>query len=147
MSLVVGAVFSGLHIGTLARDCRKCTIAHVNMHVGSGDLLPWASRAREITDEQVEQGKAKHRGLILEQLLYTLSRCDEHDGDDPRYLEIRLRTLDRLARLTRVYEPQSAEKGAQGDLDRARLVDAAAATLDALEAKLRAAGGSGGRGA
>lgn len=90
---------------------------------------------REITEEQIERDKAGHRGLFLEQLQAILARCDEGDPDDPRWDELRLRTLDRLAKLTRVYEPD-APTTKQGPGDPRILAGQAARALMELEASL-----------
>lgn len=95
-----------------------------------------ASMVSEVTDEAVEAQKPGNRAWILEQLRTVLQVAAEADPDDPRFLKIRLDALDRMARILRVEQPQGARER-EGDLDRERLVAAAAAALQELEAKAR----------
>lgn len=104
----------------------------MNMHVP----LPYAALGTELTDSAVEAGKAANRALIVNQLARIVAVCERFEDDDPRYLEIHLRAIDRFARIARVFEPE-APKSRSGDLDRERLVTKALADLDALEAKVR----------
>lgn len=105
-----------------------------------GVLAPAAERdlrglAHEIRDEDLERDKAGYRGIFLTQLQGILSRCDNGDEDDPRWDELRLRCLDRLAKLTRVYEAD-APAGKQGPGDPRALARQAAHALTELEASL-----------
>lgn len=88
-----------------------------------------------IRDEDIERDKPGHRGLFLEQFQAILDRCDSGDPDDPRWDELRLRTLDRMAKLLRVYEAD-APTGRQGPGNPKDLADAAARALVELEASL-----------
>jgi hypothetical protein len=90
----------------------------------------------EVTDEQVEAQKPGNRAWILDQLRVVLEVAAEANPDDPRFLKIRLDALDRIAKILRVLEPQGA-RDREGDVDRERLVAAAAAALVELEAKAR----------
>ena len=90
---------------------------------------------REIRDEDIERDKAGHRGLFLEQFQTVLERCDNGDPDDPRWDELRLRTLDRMAKLLRVYEAD-APGGKQGPGNPKDLANQAAAFLDEMEESL-----------
>lgn len=89
----------------------------------------------QITDEQIERDKAGHRGLFLTELKGILSRCDAGDPDDPRWDELRLRALDRLAKLARIYE-LDAPKQRHGPGNPRDLANAAAAALVELEGSL-----------
>lgn len=93
------------------------------------DLVP------EVTEEQIERDKPGHRGLFLHQFQGILARCDEGDPQDPRWDELRLRCLDRMAKLLRVYEPD-APAVRQGPGDARILAAQAAAGLLELEASL-----------
>lgn len=88
-----------------------------------------------VRDEDIERDKPGHRGLFLEQFLAVLDRCDNGDPDDPRWDELRLRTLDRMAKLLRVYEAD-APTAKQGPGNPRDLANAAAAALVELEASL-----------
>lgn len=88
--------------------------------------------AHEITDEHIERDKAGNRGLFMAELRKILADCDNGDPDDPRWHELRLRTLDRMAKLTRVYEPDTAKPQA-GPGDARLLAAQAARALDELE--------------
>lgn len=105
----------------------------MNMHVP----LPYGVQSAELTDEAIERGKAANRGLVAEQLARIVRVCERFEDDDPRYLEIHLRAIDRFARLARVFEAEVSSDKRSGDLDRGRLVSKALADLDALEAKVR----------
>lgn len=87
----------------------------------------------EVRDEDIERDKAGHRGLFLAELRGILDRCNQGDPDDPRWDELRLRTLDRFAKLARIYEPDAAS-GKSGPGNPKDLASAAAAALDELEA-------------
>lgn len=91
--------------------------------------------AHEITDEQIERDKAGNRGLFMAEFRKILADCDQGDQDDPRWHELRLRTLDRMAKLTRVYEPD-APTVRQGPGDPRILAGQAAAFLTEMEASL-----------
>lgn len=93
-----------------------------------------------ITDEDIERDKAGNRGLFMDQFLAVLARCDDGDPDDPRWDELRLRTLDRLAKLTRVYEPDapSVKRGPGNPKDLAETAARALAELEASLAETRA---------
>lgn len=95
--------------------------------------------AAEMTDEDIERQKPGNRGLMLSELQGILQRCreqaDEHPGD-PRWDELVLRTLDRLAKLMRLYEV-SGPGEREGDVDRVRMAQKVALDLEALEAKVR----------
>jgi hypothetical protein len=124
------------------RVARFVTIVNMSMHVDSASSvpLPYGVRSvRELTDEMVEAGKAGNRGLILDQLLRIAAVCEQEEAEDPRYLEIHLRTVDRIMRLLKLLEPQKQDDGRQGDLDRRALVAAAARSLDELEARSKGA--------
>ena len=88
-----------------------------------------------ITDEQIERDKAGNRGLFMAQFQQILRDCDNGDPDDPRWHELRLRTLDRMAKLTRVYEAD-APAGKQGPGDSRILAGQAARALVELEQSL-----------
>lgn len=107
---------------------------------GYGSLAPAVEKelrglAHEIPDEQIEKDKPGHRGLFLAELRGILALCDQGDPDDPRWPELRLRALDRMAKLLRVYEPDAPAQR-QGPGDSRILASQAAAALDALEASL-----------
>lgn len=87
----------------------------------------------EVSDEQVESQLPGNRAWVLDQLRLVLEVASEVP-DDPRMLKIRLDALDRIARILRVALPQAARLR-EGDLDRVRLVAAAVAALEELEAK------------
>jgi hypothetical protein len=91
--------------------------------------------AHEVTDEMLERDKAGYRGIFLAQLQGILERCDDGNPDDPRWDELRLRALDRLAKLTRIYESE-APVSKQGPGDPRILAGQAAAALAELEASL-----------
>lgn len=108
---------------------------------GGPTLVPRVLRelAAEIPDEAVEEQKPGNRGLMLQALQGILHRCEvraDEDPGDPRWPELELRTLDRLAKLMRLYEAQ-APRSREGDVDRARMQQRAAGDLAALEAKIR----------
>jgi len=95
--------------------------------------------AAELTDEAIEQQKPGNRGLMLSELLGILRRCQEQGEDnpgDPRWDELKLRTLDRLAKLTRLYEGQGPRER-EGDVDRVRMAQRVALDLEALETKIQ----------
>jgi hypothetical protein len=94
------------------------------------ELMP-----HEITDDQIERDKAGNRGLFMAEFRKILADCDQGDQDDPRWHELRLRTLDRMAKLTRVYEPD-APGLKQGPGDPRILAGQAAAFLSEMEASL-----------
>jgi hypothetical protein len=98
--------------------------------------------AHEVTDTVIEEQKPGNRGLMLNSIKEILAQCEDGDPDDPRWAELKLRALDRMAKLLRLYEPQAAEDKPQGDLDRERLMQGALASLDEMEAKLRTGGRS-----
>jgi hypothetical protein len=105
-----------------------------------GVLGPAAERdlrglAHEIRDEDLERDKAGYRGIFLHELRGILARCDNGDEDDPRWDELRLRCLDRLAKLTRIYEAD-APASKQGPGDPRALARQAAHALTELEASL-----------
>jgi hypothetical protein len=89
----------------------------------------------EIRDEDIERDKAGHRGLFLAEFRKVLELCDQGDPDDPRWSELRLRTLDRMGKLLRVYEPD-APTVRSGPTDARILAGQAAAALLDLEASL-----------
>lgn len=89
----------------------------------------------EVTDEQVELQKPGNRAWVLDQLRLVLDVASDADPDDPRFLKIRLDALDRIAKILKIVEPQGG-RDREGDLDRERLVAAAAAALVELEGKL-----------
>jgi len=91
--------------------------------------------AHEIRDEDLERDKPGYRGIFLHELQGILRRCDGGDPEDPRWDELRLRCLDRLAKLTRVYE-SDAPGVRQGPGNPADLARAAAAALVELEESL-----------
>lgn len=91
--------------------------------------------AHEITDDQIERDKAGNRGLFMAEFRKILADCDNGDPDDPRWHELRLRTLDRMAKLTRVYEAD-APNTKQGPGDSRILAGQAAAFLTEMEASL-----------
>jgi hypothetical protein len=105
-----------------------------------GTMAPAAERelrglAHEIRDEDIERDKPGYRGLFLAQLKGILDRCDDGDPEDPRWDELRLRCLDRFAKLARVYEPDAPGVKA-GPGNPRDLADRAAAQLVELEASL-----------
>lgn len=89
----------------------------------------------EIRDEDIERDKPGYRGFLLQELRGVLQLCDQGDEDDPRWPELRLRALDRVAKLLRVYEPD-APAVRQGPGNPADLVRAAAEKLKELEQSL-----------
>lgn len=91
--------------------------------------------AHEIPDEQIERDKPGHRGLFLGELRGILAACDAGDPDDPRWYELKLRALDRMAKLLRVYEADAPSVKA-GPGDARILASQAAAALAELEASL-----------
>jgi hypothetical protein len=119
-----------------ARVARFCTLSGMSMHV---PLPPGVRTATRVTDALIEESKAEHRGLILDQLLTILRTCEDEGQGDPRYLEIRLRTIDRLVRLLRLDVPQVAVSEVSGDGDRRDLVARAARTLEDLESRRQGA--------
>lgn len=86
----------------------------------------------EIRDEDIERDKPGHRGLFLAEFRKILDDCDRGDPDDPRWHELRLRCLDRMGKLLRVFEPD-APTAKQGPADARLLADQAAAALLELE--------------
>lgn len=113
------------------------------VQVGYGTVAPAVERelrglAHEIRDEDLERDKAGYRGLFLSQLKGILDRCDtgnDMSPDDPRWDELRLRALDRFAKLARVYEAD-APKQKQGPGNPRDLANAAAAALIEIEESL-----------
>jgi hypothetical protein len=91
----------------------------------------------EVDDDLIEAQKPGNRGIMLSELQGILALCAEGDPDDPRWSELKLRCLDRMAKLLRLYEPQKSDDSGAGGLDPRALAASAAAVLDALEAKLR----------
>lgn len=89
----------------------------------------------EISDEVIEAQKAGNRALMLSELQGILSRCDEGDPQDPRWDELRLRCLDRFAKLARIYE-SDAPRDRQGPGDPRLLRVQAARFLEDLAAKV-----------
>lgn len=102
------------------------------MHV---PLPPGVRTATRVTDALIEESKAEHRGLILDQLLSILRACEDEGTSDPRFLEIRLRTIDRLVRLLRLDVPQVQVAAVSGEGDRVALVARAAKVLEELEGR------------
>lgn len=86
----------------------------------------------EIRDEDIERDKPGYRGLFLAQFQGILARCDLGDPDDPRWDELRLRCLDRMGKLLRVFEADAAAVR-QGPADARILAGQAAAALTELE--------------
>jgi hypothetical protein len=89
----------------------------------------------EIRDEDFERDKPGYRGFLLQELRGVLALCDQGDEDDPRWPELRLRALDRVAKLLRVYEPDAPSVKA-GPGDARILAGRAAAALKELETSL-----------
>lgn len=119
----------------------KETGAPVVVNQGSyGTLAPMAEKelrglAHEIRDEDIERDKPGYRGLFLAQIKGILERCDAGDPEDPRWDELRLRCMDRFAKLTRIFEADApAQK--QGPGNPRDLANRAAAALIELEASL-----------
>lgn len=97
------------------------------------DVQRWA---QEMPDEVIEEQKPGNRGLMLAELQGILARCSDGDEQDPRWDELRLRTLDRMARLLRLYQPDAPRD--RGGLSDPRLLAARAARLlDELEQRIR----------
>jgi hypothetical protein len=94
-----------------------------------------AALPHEIRDEDIERDKPGYRGLFLTQFQGVLDRCSQGDPDDPRWDELRLRTLDRMAKLLRVYEAD-APGVKQGPGNPRDLANRAAADLVELEESL-----------
>jgi hypothetical protein len=117
------------------------TRAQVTVNPGSYGSNEAAVRAavanlpHEIRDEDIERDKPGYRGLFLAQFQAVLTRCDTGDPDDPRWDELRLRTLDRMAKLLRVYEAD-APGVKQGPGNPRDLANQAALALVELEASL-----------
>jgi hypothetical protein len=117
----------------------------MNMHVPSASssastvALPWNVRHVEpVTDARIEADKAANRGLVVDRLLGILQICSEEAQatGDPRYLDLEIRAIDRLARILRLHEPQQQELKGSPELDRLRMVTTVAAGLDELAAKI-----------
>lgn len=116
---------------------------YMNMHVPSASsvALPWNVRHVEpVTDARIEAEKAANRGLILDELMLVLKICRDEGAvsGDPRFLDLRIRTVDRLSKLLRLYEPETPVPADAGDVDRQRMVSAAAQSLDELALKMSA---------
>lgn len=94
-----------------------------------------AAMAHEMPDEVIEAQKPGNRGLMLTELQGILSRCADGDPEDPRWDELRLRTLDRMARLLRLYQPDLPRER-RGAGDPRILASAAARILAELEGRL-----------
>ena len=104
----------------------------------SGVLASLRGLAVEVTDEDVEVQRAGNRGLMLAELRGILARCREQGLEspgDPRWDELALRALDRLAKLMRLYEV-SGPRVREGDVDRVRMAQRVALDLEALEGKV-----------
>lgn len=101
-----------------------------------------AGMAHPITDEDIERDKAGNRGLFMAEFAKILADCDNGDPDDPRWHELRLRTLDRMAKLTRVYEADAPTVKA-GPADARILAEQAGRQLVELEASLAETRGPG----
>lgn len=91
--------------------------------------------AHEMPDEVIEAQKPGNRGLMLSELQGILGRCADGDPEDPRWDELRLRTLDRMARLLRLYQPDQPRER-QGAGDPRLLASQAARILEELEGRL-----------
>lgn len=91
-----------------------------------------ADLPHEIPDELIEEQKPGNRGFMLAQIQAILARCDDGNPEDPRWDELRLRALDRFARLARVYQGDEP-KARRGPGDPRILAAAAARILDELE--------------
>jgi hypothetical protein len=90
--------------------------------------------ALEMPDEAIEAQKPGNRGLMLSELQGILRRCADGDPEDPRWDELRLRTLDRMARLLRLYQPDQPRER-QGAGDPRLLAAQAARILEELETR------------
>ena len=102
------------------------------------NLVPSQLRVREVTDLMIAESKAQYRGLVLEQLLEIMARCESADADDPRWTKLRLDALDRVMKLLKLVEPQPAQDQASGDMaDRERVVARIDAELGVLAARMR----------
>jgi hypothetical protein len=94
--------------------------------------------AHEMPDEVIEDQKPGNRGLMLAELQGILSRCADGDPEDPRWDELRLRALDRMARLLRLYQPDKPRERV-GAGDPRLLASQAARILEELEGRLEQA--------
>jgi hypothetical protein len=84
---------------------------------------------RSLDDEQLAESAPRVRYLMLERLEIIWKQVEDHldpeKGTDPRWAEIGVRTLDRLARLYRLDKPRAAveeEDDIAAGLDRGKLV-------------------------
>lgn len=75
-------------------------------------LTPVPVLAHELTDEQVYAQGPAIRGQLIQRLerLYTLVEAEVERGEleqhqDPRFIDLALRTLDRIAKLYRLLDP------------------------------------------
>lgn len=90
--------------------------------------------AHEMPDEVIEDQKPGNRGLMLTELQGILGRCADGDPEDPRWDELRLRALDRMARLLRLYQPDKPRER-HGAGDPRLLASQAARILEELETR------------
>jgi hypothetical protein len=91
--------------------------------------------ARELTDEQVREQGPAIRGQLIQRLehLWQLIEAEIERGEleqhqDPRFLDLGLRTLDRIAKLYRLLEapkavPEEAEDESMVSLRQRQLVE------------------------
>lgn len=96
---------------------------------------------RGIGEEQLSASAPLVRALVVQRLEMIWRSCEPHiDGtagkSDPRYIEAGIRVVDRLSRLYRLDDPQSAE-AEQDNGSRQDVRELAAAAVAALEEKLR----------
>jgi hypothetical protein len=91
--------------------------------------------AQEMPDDIIEAQKPGNRGLMLAELQGILQRCADGDPEDPRWDELRLRTLDRMARLLRLYQADKPRES-RGAGDPRLLASQAARILEELEGRL-----------
>lgn len=91
--------------------------------------------ARELTDEQVREQGPAIRGQLIQRLerLWQLIEAEIERGEleqhqDPRFLDLGLRTLDRIAKLYRLLDapkavPEEAEDDAMVSLRQRQMVE------------------------
>src|SRR5262245_46977155 len=90
----------------------------------------------EITDEEIDRLRPGHRGKQLERLEEIISACDNPDFfDDPRWLDLKLRAMDRVAKLLHLYDPDPP-KVRQGPGNPADLARQASLALDSIQESL-----------
>lgn len=128
---------------------------HFDMHVPMEHYPPDLQRplilARELTDEQVREQGPAIRGQLIQRLerIWELVSAEIERGEleahqDPRFLELGLRTLDRIAKLYRLLDAPKVQ--AEEPEDEGAVVlrnrQQVEQQLRELEAKVKVAGAS-----